>query len=305
MSVQGGSSENVVENNISWLGNKEIVMRAAGGGNVVAYNFMQDSMDDGSSVDGVEAGVNAGHMTTPHLELIEGNYSQNFKGDSFWGPSIYITAFRNWLGALRLSSFGSSSPWASKLPLGGYYYQAGSTCQPYGDTTSDRGAVDIQAHSFYNNVIGNVLGTSGEAPLSYNAACGTWAQSPFVETVTTTAQYNSQDGDTPFMIRAGAYQNTNGWTFDPTTIQTLTVTGNWSWNSSSEHCYAYGTVTDQSCSGVTIPSSFFLKSKPDFWPNNTTTYPWPWTDPTTGATYTLPAKYCFEHGEMPNCLAGQ
>src|SRR5262249_6327126 len=38
-----GASDNLLENNIIWYGNKEIVMRATGGGNVVAYNYMGDS----------------------------------------------------------------------------------------------------------------------------------------------------------------------------------------------------------------------------------------------------------------------
>ena len=38
-----GASDNLVENNIMWYGNKQIVMRGTGGGNVVAYNYMDDS----------------------------------------------------------------------------------------------------------------------------------------------------------------------------------------------------------------------------------------------------------------------
>ena len=38
-----GASDNLVENNISWYGNKEIVMRGTGGGNVIAYNYIDDS----------------------------------------------------------------------------------------------------------------------------------------------------------------------------------------------------------------------------------------------------------------------
>ena len=32
-----------------------------------------------------EAGVNAGHYTTPHYELLEGNWLHNYKGDAFLG----------------------------------------------------------------------------------------------------------------------------------------------------------------------------------------------------------------------------
>jgi hypothetical protein len=79
-----GGSENLIENNIFWYGNKVDTMHASGGGNVFAYNYTDDAF--GSSYpESPEAGINAGHYTTPHLELLEGNYSHNYKGDSYWG----------------------------------------------------------------------------------------------------------------------------------------------------------------------------------------------------------------------------
>jgi hypothetical protein len=47
--------------------------------------------------------------------------------------------------------------------------------------------------------------------------------------------------------------------------------------------------------GFTIPASMYLTSKPAFFGSN----PWPWVDPTTGTTYTLPAKARFDAG-TPN-----
>src|SRR5258708_39232486 len=94
-----GASDTLIENNVMWYGNKTIVMRATGGGNVVAYNYMDDAF--GSYYPNMpEAGLNAGHYTTPHMELLEGNYSHNYKGDSLWGESLYITLFRNHLSGL-------------------------------------------------------------------------------------------------------------------------------------------------------------------------------------------------------------
>ena len=100
MAIDYGSAEMLVENNIMWNGNKVIVMRASGGGNVVAYNYMDDSWGE-TYPDEPEAGVNAGHYTTPHMELIEGNYSHHYNGDCYWGNSIDITVFRNWLSGIR------------------------------------------------------------------------------------------------------------------------------------------------------------------------------------------------------------
>ena len=50
----------------------------------------------------------------------------------------------------------------------------------------------------------------------------------------------------------------------------------------------------------TIPNSMYLTSAPAFFGSNT----WPWVDPTTGTTYTLPAKARFDAG-TPNQIANQ
>lgn len=98
--INYGASDNLIENNVLWNGNKMIVMRASGGGNVVAYNYMQDGYgEDYKSY--VEVGLNATHYTTPHMELLEGNESWNFDGDSVWGNSVAITVFRNHLTGQR------------------------------------------------------------------------------------------------------------------------------------------------------------------------------------------------------------
>jgi hypothetical protein len=63
--LNNGASENLIENNIIWYGNKIDVMRGTGGGNVFAYNYTDDAF--GSAYpDSPEAGINAGHYTTPH-----------------------------------------------------------------------------------------------------------------------------------------------------------------------------------------------------------------------------------------------
>src|SRR5207249_1257409 len=86
-----------------WNMNKVMVMRASGGGNVIAYNYMQDGWISYAQAF-VETGLNASHMTTPHYELFEGNESFNFDGDNTWGNAVYITVFRNHLTGKRRSA---------------------------------------------------------------------------------------------------------------------------------------------------------------------------------------------------------
>lgn len=98
--IHFGGAENLIENNILWQGNKLVVMRASGGGNVFAYNYLEDGYGAGY-LDIPEIGLNAAHYTTPHMELLEGNQSFNAVGESFWGNSVYITMFRNHITGTR------------------------------------------------------------------------------------------------------------------------------------------------------------------------------------------------------------
>jgi hypothetical protein len=271
-----GASDNLVENNVMWNGNKNIVMRATGGGNVIAYNYMDDAFG-GTYPNMPEAGLNAGHYTTPHMELLEGNYSHNYKGDSFWGNSIYITVFRNHLSGLR----------AARPPLDTYKYNV----YPYMDLQG-RNAVDVQAHSDYTNFVGNVLGFQGQSLLSYNQGGYTYTQTAW--------SYERLDafpqtGEVT-MWSIGS-QQAGGWTWVPETYRTQLREGNWDWVTRSQLWHGIGGAAG---SGVPreIPESLYLKAKPAFFGSN----PWPWVNPSNGAVSALPAKSCLEQGKMPSCL---
>jgi len=138
--VSEASSDNLIENNISWNFNKVILMRASGGGNVIGYNYFEDGYGAGYK-NIVETGLNASHMTTPHMELFEGNQAFNLGADTRWGNSIYITFFRNHSTTIRRSVGGL-----------GLTDEAGRT------------AVTIGARHYWYSFIGNVLGYSGMSP---------------------------------------------------------------------------------------------------------------------------------------------
>ncbi len=140
LGVNAYASDNLLENNIVWAFNKVIVMRASGGGNVIAYNYMDDGFGAGYMTI-PEVGLNASHMTTPHYELFEGNQAWNFAGDSVWGNSIYITALRNHFTGKRRS--------AAPLQLR--------------DEVGRRIAESVEGHRWYS-FLGNVLGYSGQVP---------------------------------------------------------------------------------------------------------------------------------------------
>jgi hypothetical protein len=280
-----GASDNLVENNVMWSGNKNIVMRATGGGNVIAYNYMDDSY--GSTYpQSPEAGLNAGHYTTPHMELLEGNYSHNYKGDSFWGNSIYITVFRNWLSTLR----------AARPPLNAYSFKSGNCVFKYGDYVG-RAAADVQAHSYDTNFVGNVLGMPNQKLLAYDS------NSCFNSTEVGWTYENLREPLTQNIVamwNIGSLQTRSGWQWVPNTYESQLRQGNWDWVTKSQIWYNGIGAKGTSSNGTpqTIPDSLYLAKKPAFFG----TSPWPWVNPSNGSVATLPAKACLEQGKMPTCM---
>jgi hypothetical protein len=219
------------------------------------------------------------------MELLEGNWSQNFKGDSYWGNSIDITVFRNWLTGLR-SANGFLSTYKSVQ---------GNCTYLYGDYDG-RSNVDVQAYSFNQNFVGNVLGMQGQVLLGYNSnSCFDSTEHGFVYENTN----NSVTDNRYVAWNIGSLQKPNGWDWVPNTYTTTLRDGNFDWISGKSPWLGIGGAgTANIVTPQAIPNSLYLSSKPAFFGSN----PWPWVDPTTGNTSILPAKYCFNQGQMPNCL---
>jgi hypothetical protein len=126
------SSNILLENNISIKYNKDIVMRSAGGGNVVSYNYMDDGADSGGQWQ--ETVINSSHMTTPHYVLFEGNEGADFDQDDRWGNSVYNTIFRNHL-------IGFNRDYAQSGP---------------------NRAIGVTQWHWWQSFVGNTLGSPGE-----------------------------------------------------------------------------------------------------------------------------------------------
>ncbi len=138
LAVDHYTADSLIENNVFINGNKVMVMRASGGGNVIAYNYL----DDAHIADypgWVETGLNASHMTCAHFELFEGNHTFNIDGDDTWGGAVSNTFFRNLATGRRRSFPDLASRRAIGLMYGHYNY----------------------------NFVGNVLGTAGQDPAPY------------------------------------------------------------------------------------------------------------------------------------------
>jgi hypothetical protein len=148
-----GTADNLVENNIARYMNKPILFNVSGGGNVIGYNYADNSWATPSAWQEVNIDT---HCAFPHMELMEGNYAPHMGATITHGNAGYMAWFRNY----------SSSQFASPAV-------AGSTDTQSGNIT----ALQFDSGDINMTVIGNVLGSSssndlGTAPVS-NTYIGT------------------------------------------------------------------------------------------------------------------------------------
>lgn len=185
------TSDCLIENNISWVGNKVMVMRSAGSGNVVGYNMMDDGYGSGY-LSQMETGLNQDHMAGTHHTLFEGNYCWQMGTDSRWGNQTFATIFRNWLTGMRTSAWPAllvgpqSTALANPLiglTISGFYYEDGYNRNP----------IKVGSHHLFYNAVGNILGYPG-SPLLTSPKSTT---SPLVQTGTTYETYGPNSSASP------------------------------------------------------------------------------------------------------------
>ncbi|MBK6695497.1 MAG: hypothetical protein IPG50_25280 [Myxococcales bacterium] len=132
-----GAADNLIENNIARYMNKPIMFNASGGGNVVGYNYADNSW--ATPADWQEVNIDT-HCAFPHMELMEGNYAPHMGATATHGNAGYLTYFRNY----------ASSQFASPAVVGATGPQTGNVA-----------ALQFDAGDIGMNVFGNVLGTAG------------------------------------------------------------------------------------------------------------------------------------------------
>jgi hypothetical protein len=93
--VGAGSSACLVENNISVQNNKPIALNSTGGGNVIAYNYVDEAVL-WNSPGWLENAIDDAHANFTHHDLVEGNWTPNLGGDTTHGNSGWFTHFRNY-----------------------------------------------------------------------------------------------------------------------------------------------------------------------------------------------------------------
>jgi hypothetical protein len=182
-----GAADNLVENNIARYMNKPILFNVSGGGNVVGYNYADNSWATPAAWQEVNIDT---HCAFPHMELIEGNYAPHMGATITHGNAGYMTWFRNY----------ASSQFAPP-PV------AGSTASQTGNIT----ALQFDAGDVAMTVIGNVLGSAAATSLG---------------TAPVSAVYVGTGPDTPSIFEIGDNANHNGAGMADIAFTSLVAHGN-------------------------------------------------------------------------------
>lgn len=248
-----GSSEILIEDCISIRANKILVSLASGAGCVVAYNYMDQQYIDytGDSTGGNWI------ETGINASHVVGSHHVLFEGN--WGSN-----------ADNDSTHGGSmyTGFYLRNQFSGYRQPF---FNPHNGVTVDDSAANATSNQPYrcagpqsynrkNTYVGNVLGTQGQM--------SGWTYESFTGAVNRSIWISGWDTDF-----------TPGPATDPDVLGTLIRDGNWDWLQSKQSWHTTPAT-------FPIPNSLYLSGRPDFFNQ----YAWPWVDPSTGATLTLPAK---------------
>jgi hypothetical protein len=131
INIHNYSSDNLIENNVFYRLHTGVVIGSAGGsGNVVAYNFIDNTQHWQPNWFLYQFGTHGAHT---YMNLFEGNVCGKVGLDSYWGSGSHSVFFRNFI-------------------------TRENTGQPI---TSDINAVNVEVLNYYVTLVGNVLGRPG------------------------------------------------------------------------------------------------------------------------------------------------
>lgn len=149
---------------------------------------------------------------------------------------------------------------------------SGNTINDAASSNGPKRAAGAMTYTYWISYVGNVLGQSGL----------TTAANGYTDEMLNATTW----GPSIWML---GWNDVSPYTTDPNVAATSIRDGNWDWFLSKQ--------TWLNGSSAPLPNSLYLSCKPAFMGSNT----WPWVDPTTGTTYTLPAKARYSAG-TPNTV---
>jgi hypothetical protein len=236
----GWNSDHLIENNIIYRCRHALTLEGGGSGNVFGYNYAIGSLTDPDN-DWLAEDMGT-HGAHPFMNLFEGNVVGTLSHDNTWGSSSHNTTFRSWI---KNYSSNSATP------------------------TRGRHAVDVQAHNYYNNIVGSIIGRQGDTGARY--ATGNISRSIL------------------FSYRLG-FQSPGSRKITDTNVQPRTlIHGNYDY-------VGGGIVWDASNADHNLPASLYLRAKPAWFG----TLAWPAFGPDLSPREgTIPAIVRYEGGRVP------
>lgn len=261
--LDAASTELLIDNNIINFAGKGMVSRAPGGGNVFAYNYVDDTFYDVFSSENdywVETD-GPSHFPTPHHVLLEGNWFPNMDVDSTHGNAMYITYFRNDASGLRTPfkdpSLPSTYNTIDDFTGVGYSGCGGTPSNCVATAPAPLRAAGPGPYNYWFVFMGNVLGTPGETTSAH-------------------AWIYKGNGTSPNIFQLGVDTASGGQDpyIDGVDASYIWIDGNYD--------FVNATVTWEA-SPVTLPNSFYLTGEPAFFEAGTCTYPFPWVTPTSSS----------------------
>lgn len=239
----------LIENNVMWHLYASMIITACNG-SVMGYNYTYQTFN--TDLNYAISAYYGCHGAHPYMNLWEGNMGNEFHTDWYWGSSSHQTLFRNW--------FNGVDP----------------------QVTQNRKAISLDSHSQSNNVVGNVLGSTG-LNWVYELTTTNYSDRFIYRLGYPGIGNNFITGTNPPSTSPGA--------LDTRTKSTLLRHGNYDFATRS-------IVWDPAITDRTLPNSLYLTSKPAWFGNR----PWPPFDPAlpNSATATnIPAGYRFTFGTNP------
>ncbi len=261
-----GAADDLVENNITRFLDKPIVMNASGGGNVIAYNYADNSWScDGNNDDGFQEASIDIHCDFPHMELIEGNWAPHLAASNTHGNAGYLTYFRNY----------ASSQWSPSVP--GQPMSAIVWSQPFAPQYGNVGCLQLDDPDVKMTLVGNVFGSTTNPNLGLPLDLGTTSDGQGQPAKTSSVYASTSSGPAIFIVNQGSAAWTSIWlhgNFD-------TVNEQVKWNASAA-------TANLPTSTRTLPASLYRATRPGWWPSGK---PWPWVGPDVSPMVdSLPAK---------------
>jgi hypothetical protein len=263
-----GVSECLIQNGISMLANKVMVVRASGAGCVAAYNYMDDSYIF-YDLQWQEIGMNASHLAGSQFMLFEGNYSVNYDEDSTHGSVGHHTLLRNYATGYRApftAITGASVDDKANVPGG----NAVKRC------------FAANMYTGWMSYIGNICGSSASDSNTWTLSSNLGGSNPIVFSYGWNP--TSVGGSGPDNVVGTVYPGTPTGTYAASCLTdadpcTTISTGNYEYHPN-------GTIHWDTRGPMTIPNSFYLGSKPSFFGANA----WPPIDPTGPTVGVIPAQ---------------